>query len=356
MKMVIVSAVTAIVVLVLVAVVGLGVYYFFLREQPTSTANGQPPESITDKLRRTAGISSTDASNITSISLSEWSHAGPLYPAANEPPGYVISSGVSFSRDLTATKASTKDYDRDLPDESKRANATLTDEQFKELAEICAKNDILSQPDATGNRSESGKTLTIVHGGETKKLVVSDSGKDSAAVAEVIEAISRLQNSIKWTDESAQNGTGYNSSEQTADIATLKEFAERYQPRSGREVIPSPPVLNEKLLTIIERLARAESRDHEKYVVLIFLRLSRFHVENFKQHYELGRENPLTKEFYRLIGRESSISREFMPSSLADDYVASQPELLKYSLIDGEMKRIKKAGNRIQDTLRWKQE
>lgn len=204
MKMVIVSAVTAVVVLVLVALVGVGVYYFFLREEPSNTAGGQQPEpeSITDKLRRTAGISSTEASKITSISLSEWSHAGPLYPAANEPPGYVVSSGVSFNRDLTATKASTKDYDRDLPDESKRANASLTVEQFNELADICATNDILSAQDATGNRSEGGRTLTIVHGGETKKLVVSDSGKDSAAVAVVLAGLAKLQNSIKWTDES----------------------------------------------------------------------------------------------------------------------------------------------------------
>jgi hypothetical protein len=127
------------------------------------------------------------------------------------------------------------------------------------------------------------------------------------------------------------------------DLAIIRQYAESYQPKSGREVIPSPPVPNEKVLEAIARLADASSREHEKYIVLIFLRLSRFQVEHFKQRYELGRENPLTKEFYRLIASYGYPNAEFNPAYLADAHVEKHPELLEYSLINIEMKRIEKA-------------
>lgn len=135
----------------------------------------------------------------------------------------------------------------------------------------------------------------------------------------------------------------------SSDLEMIRKYAESYEPRSGREVIPSPPVPNEMILKIITDLANTGSREHEKYIVLIFLRLSRFQIEHFKQHYELGRENPLTKEFYRLIGNEDydKDKVDFMPSYLADNYVEKHPELLEYQLIDAEMKRIAKASEKI---------
>lgn len=141
-----------------------------------------------------------------------------------------------------------------------------------------------------------------------------------------------------------------NTSVLSADeMAALKKFAESYQPRSGREVIPSPPVPNENISEIIAKAANLNSREHEKFVVLIFLRLSRFQIENFKQRYELGRSNSLTKEFYRLIGWNES--KEFNPAHLADNYVETNPELRQYGLIDAEMRRIAKAGERIENEL-----
>lgn len=87
------------------------------------------------------------------------------------------------------------------------------------------------------------------------------------------------------------------------DVAILKEYAESYEPKSTeKQVIASPPVPNEKVLQTVSNLANTQSREHEKYVVLIFLRLYRFHIENFKQSYELGRDDLLTKEFFRLVG------------------------------------------------------
>lgn len=135
------------------------------------------------------------------------------------------------------------------------------------------------------------------------------------------------------------------------ELAALKKFAESYQPKSGREVIPSPPVPDEKISLIIAKAANSNSREHEKFVVLIFLRLSRFQIENFKQRYELGRSNPLTKEFYRLIGWNDFETREINLAYLADDYVEKNPELRQYGLIDAEMQRIAKAGERIKDDL-----
>lgn len=131
------------------------------------------------------------------------------------------------------------------------------------------------------------------------------------------------------------------------DLAVIKDFAESYEPKSGREVIPAPPIPNEKVLRILSGAAASGSRDHEKYIILIFLRLSRFYTEHFKQSYELGQDNPLTQEFYRLIDRGGYPNAEFNGSSLADQYVRERPELWGYPLIAAEQKRIQKAEDRM---------
>jgi hypothetical protein len=132
------------------------------------------------------------------------------------------------------------------------------------------------------------------------------------------------------------------------DFTALKKFAENYEPKSGREVIPSPPVLSPELSKLVGEAARTESRAHEPFVVLIFLKLGRFHVEHFKQSYELGRENPLTKEFYRLIGETKYERAELMGSYLAENYVKNHADLLDYAPIKAEMLRIDKAGEKIR--------
>ena len=131
------------------------------------------------------------------------------------------------------------------------------------------------------------------------------------------------------------------------EIAELKKYAENYQPKSGREGIPSPPVLPEKISQIIAKAAAANSREHEKFVMLIFVRIARFHRENFKQTYELGRTNALTIEFYRLIGRDDFAGRERNSSALVEAYIEKNPELQHYALIEAEMQRIAKMSARI---------
>ena len=44
------------------------------------------------------------------------------------------------------------------------------------------------------------------------------------------------------------------------DLATIQKFAESYEPRSGREVIPSPPEANEKVLKLLSDFAASGSR------------------------------------------------------------------------------------------------
>jgi hypothetical protein len=137
-----------------------------------------------------------------------------------------------------------------------------------------------------------------------------------------------------------------------ADVLILKRYAENYEPKSTKlQVIPSPPVPNEKVLQAISNLANTQSREHEKYIMLIFLRLSRFQIEHFKQRYELGRDELLTKEFFRLIGEADYQKAEIMPAYLVDNYVEKNTELLKYSLIEKEMARIEKGGEKIKKEL-----
>jgi hypothetical protein len=135
------------------------------------------------------------------------------------------------------------------------------------------------------------------------------------------------------------------------ELAALRRFAEGYQPKSGRTVIPQPPEPPAEISQIIEKTESSKSRDHEKFIVLIFLRLSRFEVEHFKQRYELGRENPLTRVFYRIIGRSDYSSAEIMPAYLADNFVESNPYLLAYPPIKAEMRRIGAAENKINSSV-----
>ena len=135
------------------------------------------------------------------------------------------------------------------------------------------------------------------------------------------------------------------------ELKALQRFAEDYEPRSGREVIPSPPEPNAQLSEIIAKAQKSGSRVHEKFIILIFLRLSRFQIEHFRQRYELGRENPLTQEFYRLIGRNDYARAEINLTYLADDYVDKHPELLSYAPIKAEMRRIEAAGSKLKQEL-----
>jgi hypothetical protein len=189
-KVVLVSAVTATVVFLVLALASAGVYYFICCEPIAKLPPGGDPGQTR--------ASSTDAAKITSVSFGSWSHLGPLYPGPNDPPGYVSGRSVTFRRDLNATRQEKKDYDRDLPDEISNETATLTSEQFEALAKVCADHDLVNEADSTNNRTEAGTTLTIEYDGAIKKIVTSNTGNDSAAIANVLAAVRHLERSVNW--------------------------------------------------------------------------------------------------------------------------------------------------------------
>ena len=197
LKVVLVSAVTATLVFIVLAAASLGVYYFWCCEPIARNA----PDGGRSEERRTT---STDGSKITSVSFQSWGHAGPLYPAPNEPPGYVFSDSVEFRTDLSANRFTKKDYDRDLTDESSRSSATLTVEQFAKLVDACVKSDIINQPDSKEVRSEGGTTLVIEYDGAKKSIVTSNIGLDTKEVKAVSAIIEQLKGSLRWTPIPAQ--------------------------------------------------------------------------------------------------------------------------------------------------------
>lgn len=153
------------------------------------------------------------------------------------------------------------------------------------------------------------------------------------------EPVSSSQNDLS----NQANITPQTARDNSADVLIIRKYAEKYQPKSGKvAVIPSPPEPPEKVLQAIFNLVRDNSTEHEKYILLIFVRINRFHIENFKQSYELGRENPLTKEFYRIVKAKNVEKAEFMSSSLASSYAYDNKGLLEYPLIKKEIERLDK--------------
>jgi hypothetical protein len=200
-KVVLVSAVTASLVFIVLAVVSFGVYFFWCCEPIAKVSPGGEPSRGRNEERRST---STDGSKISSVSFQSWGHAGPLYPAPNEPPGYVFSDSVEFRTDLSATRSMKTDYDRDLPDETSSSSATMTADQFAKLVDACVKSDIINQPDSKEVISEGGTKLVIEYDGEKKSIVTSNIGLDSKEVKEVLAVIEDLKSSLKWTPDLAQ--------------------------------------------------------------------------------------------------------------------------------------------------------
>lgn len=128
-----------------------------------------------------------------------------------------------------------------------------------------------------------------------------------------------------------------------ADLAVLKRFAERYVPWPGIFVSPLPPFLKGRTLRALQSLIQSGTREHEKYVVLIVLRVCRFEVENFAMTSDLNdgpEKNPLTEEFFRLMNYQHA---ELDQSYLAEEWVKKNPRLREYQPIQNEMLRIERA-------------
>jgi hypothetical protein len=152
-------------------------------------------------------------------------------------------------------------------------------------------------------------------------------------------------------------------------VVFIRDYAEEFQPKidiekdeKGEEYKRPPFAFTEypdqRILTALNALASAESREHEKYIILIFLRHYRAQVELAHQSYELREvsdsfgepKNPLSKEFLRLMNVNPK-GREFLSSGEAHTWVVNHPELLTYAPIKAEMERIDKAYRQIDEQL-----
>ena len=152
-------------------------------------------------------------------------------------------------------------------------------------------------------------------------------------------------------------------------VAVIKDYAEKYQPKVRREKDEKgieyevPPFAfteqpEQRILEAVNALAASQSRDHEKYIVLIFLRHYRAQVELARQSYELREvsnsygepKNPLLKEFLRLLNVNPK-EREFLSSGEAHTWVVNHPELMNYAPIKEEVERIDKAYKGIDAEL-----
>ena len=128
-----------------------------------------------------------------------------------------------------------------------------------------------------------------------------------------------------------------------ADLAVLRRFAERYEPWPGVFVSPLPPFLKGRTLQALQSLIQSGTREHEKYVVLMVLRVYRFQVEDCGMTFDLNdgpEKNPLTEEFFRLMNYQHA---ELDQSYLAEKWVKKNPRLREYRPIQNEMLRIDRA-------------
>ena len=192
---------------------------------------------------------------------------------------------------------------------------------------------------------------------ETVKELFSSSWRKMSKFLTVLVAIVAfstvdcLQNNNEAADKTVVKNSfssGFDSNvrkvaDATAEaLITFSKFAENYEPQSSKkETVPSTPEPDEKLAKALEELSQSPTREHEKYIILIFLKLERFQTEHFKQTYEIG-GNQLAKEFYRLTGIDYKPGDEPRFTYEAENWVEKHPELLEYKPIADEMNRIKK--------------
>jgi hypothetical protein len=141
------------------------------------------------------------------------------------------------------------------------------------------------------------------------------------------------------------------------ELVELKVFAENYQPSNEKNKGPDKlPEVNERIKDIILNIEEKHYDESEKHLTLIILKLYRSHLECCNQSYELRNNFILNKEEqpilykYLIITEEIAVEGfiEFIPSSIAYDWVTKKPELLIYEPIKVEFERIRDNIKRIE--------
>lgn len=133
------------------------------------------------------------------------------------------------------------------------------------------------------------------------------------------------------------------------ELSVVKNYAEQYRLDTGKItfLLETPPP---EVISALDILRRAKTRQHEAYVLLIMLKLYRNHYRHAHQSYELrangNREinNPILKEYCRLtgIGPTFFYKPEYLPSDHVYAWIEEHPEVLEYSALATEMQKTKK--------------
>jgi len=166
----------------------------YVRQAKTNSVKRTPTEkSSVSPSPRQKSSSSVSASEITRVVFTSWRHEGPV----SAPGGRVVSNSIEFSSDGTALKNENAiSYDDGRKQPPTLYQGVISKEQFEKLAKTLVENDFLNEPDSTQTISESQKSLTITYTTGEKKIIMSNVGKDTLEVENILGVILGL--SFDW--------------------------------------------------------------------------------------------------------------------------------------------------------------
>ena len=175
-----------------------GLRYFSQAESQEKSSTSSDKTTPTGKKSvspspRQKSPSSVSAAEITKVVFSSWRHEGPV----SSPGGRVVSNSIEFSSKGTALKTENAiNYDDGRKQPPTLYQGAISKEQFENLSRVMVDNDFLNEPDSTQTISESQKSLTITYTTGEKKIILSNVGRDSPEVENILGAILGL--SFDW--------------------------------------------------------------------------------------------------------------------------------------------------------------
>lgn len=144
-------------------------------------------------------VISVPATEITKAEFFARRHIGSLIGSDES---YTSSNGVSFSNDGTAYNYfGSKNYDtgKNQNEEGLKYQGVVSAEQFQKFAQILAENDFSNLEDSIERTTDATDyTLTITYSGKTKSIKTSNTGKDTAEIKAILDALESLKNQIDW--------------------------------------------------------------------------------------------------------------------------------------------------------------
>jgi hypothetical protein len=166
----------------------------YVRQAKTNSVKRTPTEkSSVSPPPRQKSSSPVSASEITKVVFTSWRHEGPV----SSPGGRVVSNSIEFLSDGTAFKTENAiNYDDGRKQPPTLSQGVISKEQFEKLAKITVDNDFLSELDSTETISESQHSLTITYTTGEKKIILSNGGKDTPEVENIMVAIMNM--SVDW--------------------------------------------------------------------------------------------------------------------------------------------------------------